>query len=120
MSKDLQILKEKILQFRNDRDWGQFHTLKDLIISLNLEASELLEITQWKNEEAVEEKLGDPDFLEELKDECADIFIYLLLISEKADIDLAEEVLKKIKLNEKRYPVKKSYGSSKKYNKLFD
>ncbi|MCC2505651.1 nucleotide pyrophosphohydrolase [Bacillus thuringiensis] len=98
-----QTILEKVLKFRDDRNWKQFHNPKDLVISLSLEASELLENFQWKSsEEAVETKKED------MKDELAD----------QLDIDLEEIIINKIEKNNKKYPVEKSRDSKKKYNEI--
>ena len=106
-------LTQALLQFRDERNWAQFHTLRNLIVSLNLEAAELLELTQWKSEE---EMLGISG--EALRDECADVLLYLLLIADKAGINLEEAARNKLKKNAAKYPVEKSYGSSLKYTQL--
>ena len=106
-------LTQALLQFRDERDWAQFHTLRNLIVSLNLEAAELLELTQWKSEEEMLEISG-----EALRDECADVLLYLLLIADKAGIDLEQAARNKLKKNAAKYPVEKSYGSSRKYTQL--
>ena len=110
---DLQALTRALLRFRDERDWAQFHTLRNLIVSLNLEAAELLELTQWKSEEEMLEISG-----EALRDECADVLLYLLLIAEKAGIDLEQAARNKLKKNAAKYPVEKSYGSSRKYTQF--
>ena len=106
-------ITQALLQFRDERNWAQFHTLRNLIVSLNLEAAELLELTQWKSEE---EMLGISG--EALRDECADVLLYLLLIADKAGINLEEAARNKLKKNAAKYPVEKSYGSSRKYTQL--
>ena len=106
-------LTQALRQFRDERNWAQFHTLRNLIVSLNLEASELLELTQWKSEEEMLEISG-----EALRDECADVLLYLLLIADKAGIDLEQAARNKLKKNAAKYPVEKSYGSSRKYTQL--
>ncbi|MGE7686758.1 nucleotide pyrophosphohydrolase [Peribacillus simplex] len=106
-------LKKAVLSFRNERDWGKFHNAKDLAISLNLEAAELLENFQWKSsEEATETKI------EEIKEEVADVMIYLLLLCDRLDINLEDAVHSKLKMNAKKYPVEKSFGRKTKYNEL--
>lgn len=106
-------LLNKILEFRSQRDWRQFHNPKDLSISVVLEASELLENFQWKNnDEAIKNNL------ENIKKEIADVFIYLLLLSHELDVDIKTTVLDKIKENEKKYPIEKAMGSNKKYTDL--
>ena len=106
-------LTQALLQFRDERNWAQFHTLRNLIVSLNLEAAELLELTQWKSDE---EMLGISG--EALRDECADVLLYLLLIADKAGINLEEAARNKLKKNAAKYPIEKSYGSSRKYTQL--
>lgn len=93
-------LTERLTTFRDARDWRQFHSLKNLILSLSLEAAELLELAQWKRDEELEEALGDPAFRTRLGEECADVFVYLLLIAERAGIDLPAATARKIDLNE--------------------
>lgn len=111
-------LTDLLIEFRDARDWRQFHSLKDLILSLNLEASELLELTQWKSERNFEEEAREGLMQQRLREECADVFLYLLLIAERAGIDIQEAAAEKIKANDKKYPVEKSRGTATKYNKL--
>lgn len=90
---------QKVLEFRDERGWSQYHNEKDLAISISLEANELLENFQWKSsEEAV------ADTMQNIKEEMADVFIYLLQLADKLDIDLEEEALKKLKKNAIKYP----------------
>src|SRR5687768_5394040 len=93
-------LQNKIIQFRNDRNWAQFHKLKDLLLGLNIEAGELNELFLWKDDKEIES-------VDKLKtaDELADIFIFLAYISEHFDIDLGEAIELKIDKNAKKYPV---------------
>lgn len=106
-------LMNKINQFRDDRDWRKFHNEKDLAISISLEASELLELFQWKNSEEVVESS-----LEEIKEELADVFIYSFMMADNLNLDVEEIIKSKLDLNEQKYPVEKSRGSNKKYNEL--
>lgn len=115
---DLNTIKDLLIQFRDDRNWKQFHTLKNLIVSLNLEAGELLELTQWKTDEELANLKSDRGFQEQLRDECADVLHYLLLIAEDNGFDLIHASQEKIKKNAQRYPVDASYGSAKKYTEL--
>lgn len=103
----------KINQFRDDRDWRKFHNEKDLAISISLEASELLELFQWKNSEEVVESS-----LEEITEELADVFIYSFMMADNLNLDVEEIIKSKLDLNEQKYPVEKSRGSNKKYNEL--
>lgn len=115
---DFEALTATLLAFRDARDWRQFHSLRNLITSLNLEAAELLELTQWKNDAEVEALPGDPASHEALRDECADILLYLLLIANTAGIDLAEAARSKLLKNAQKYPVDKAFGSRAKYTEL--
>ena len=111
----MQQLTEALIQFRDERNWRQFHTLRNLITSLNLEAAELLELTQWKTDAEVAALADAPQTSEALRDECADIFLYLLLIAENAGFDLAAAAADKLGKNAAKYPVSKAYGSREKY-----
>ena len=117
MSDRLRLITDKLIAFRRERDWEQFHRPKDLAISIVLEAAELLEEFQWKNDDEVRRYLQEGG-LSSISEEIADIAIYITILSHDLGIDLAEEMEKKIRKNEKKYPVGKSKGSSKKYDKL--
>ncbi|EMI09423.1 pyrophosphatase [Anoxybacillus gonensis] len=106
-------LQQRIIEFRDERNWKQFHNPKDLAISLSIEAGELLENFQWKSsEEAIESRM------ENIKDELADVVIYAFLLSDALGVDLEQIVSNKIKKNMEKYPIEKSFGSKKKYNEL--
>lgn len=117
---DLQALTQALLKFRDERNWSQFHTLRNLIVSLNLEAAELLELTQWKDDAGIAASLADEGRMEALRDECADILLYLLLIAENAGFDLTAAAERKLEKNALKYPIDKCYGSSAKYTDLPD
>lgn len=93
---------EKIMEFRDQRDWKQYHDEKDLAISISLEANELLENFQWKSSE---EALATSR--QNIKEEMADVFIYLIQMADKMDVNLEEEVIRKLEKNAKKYPVSK-------------
>lgn len=103
------VLTEKVLSFRNKRNWKQFHTPENLAKSISIEAAELLENFQWNSK--------DYD-IENIKDELADIMNYVILFADCFDFDLEQIVLDKLKKNEEKYPISKAYGKSTKYNKL--
>ncbi len=111
-------LCRRLIAFRDARDWRQFHSLKNLILSLNLEAAELLELTQWKSDQEVESALGDPALRAAVAEECADVLLYLLLIAERSGFDLARAADAKIDRNEAKYPVEKAHGNALKYTEL--
>lgn len=112
-------LTQRLIAFRDARDWRQFHSLKNLILSLNLEAAEMLELTQWREDAAVDAAAsGDAGFRARLAEECADVFIYLLLIAERAGIDLPQAAAAKIAKNDAKYPVAAARGNARKYTEL--
>ncbi len=104
---------QKLLEFREQRDWHQFNTPQNIVKSIVLEAAELLEVFQWK----INEKI-DSEEKEKIAEEMADIFNWLILLSHDLNIDIQKEALKKIKQNAEKYPVNKSKGSPKKYTRL--
>lgn len=110
---DITEISKQIIEFREQRNWEQFHKIKDLLLGLDIEVSELMELFLWKSEDEI-----DRISKEQIKHEIADIFIYLTYIAEKFEINLEEAVLEKILLNGQKYPVSKSFGSHKKYNEL--
>lgn len=116
MDKSAQELIEQIVNFRNERDWKQFHNPKDLALSLVLESTEVLEHFQWKNEEEMEKYVKDAK--SEISDELADVLYWVLLMGHDLDIDVFEALSKKMKENEKKYPVEKARGRHNKYDKL--
>ena len=118
MKKDLRSLGKLATEFRDERNWAQYHNPKDLAISVSLEAAELLEMFQWKSSPSVESLLQDAEFRSKVSHELADILIYLLLLSERLNIDLYEACVEKIAINREKYPVEKAYGKSTKYDEL--
>ena len=103
----------KILKFRDDRDWKQFHNPKDLAISISLEAAELLEVFQWSGADVSNEGKQD-----KIKEELADVVNYCVLMADACELDLDEIIQEKIKINERKYPVEKAKGRSDKYDKI--
>lgn len=118
MSPSLQSLTDRLIAFRDARDWRKFHSLKNLMLSLNLESAELLELAQWKDDAQVEAALSEPEFRARLAEECADVLLYLLLICERAGIDLIGAASEKIEINAEKYPVEKARGNARKYTAL--
>jgi len=104
---------KQIIKFQKARDWKQFHSPKNLAISLALEAAEIIELFQWsKDNNLPTDKKAD------LADEIADTYYYLLLLSHETGIDIQEAFDKKMRKNAEKYPVEKAKGNSTKYNKL--
>ena len=104
---------DKILKFRDDRDWKQFHNPKDLAISISLESAELLEIFQWSGTDVV-----CADKKNKVAEELADVLVYCTLMADACGLDMDEIVQKKMEMNSKKYPVEKARGKSEKYNEL--
>ena len=103
----------RVIQFRDDREWRQFHTPKDLAISLSLEAAELLEIFQWSGAD-----LDCPDKLGRIREELADELSYCVLMADVCGLDLDEILNAKVDQNAAKYPVEKARGSAAKYTEL--
>ena len=99
-----------ILDFRDRRNWKQFHNPKDLALSISLEAAELLEIFQWSGSD-----LECTSKRSQIAEELADVLNYCVLMAVRCGLDLDEIVQQKVQINEKKYPVDKAYGKSGKY-----
>ncbi len=113
---DFQEAAEKLREFARKRDWEKFHSPKNLASALVVEAAELLEIFQWMKEE--ESRTPDERVLGEIREEIADIQIYLVRLCDVLGIDLSDAVKRKIEKNSEKYPVEKSRGNSKKYDEI--
>ena len=103
----------RVLKFRDDRDWRQFHTPKDLAISITLEAAELLEVFQWSGAD-----LECRDKLERIREELADVMSCCVLMADVCGLDLDEILNAKVDKNAAKYPVEKARGSAAKYTEL--
>ena len=103
----------RVIQFRDERNWRQFHTPKDLAISLSLEAAELLEVFQWSGTD-----LECPDKLDRIREELADVLSYCVLMADVCGLDLDEILNAKVDQNAAKYPVEKARGSAAKYTEL--
>lgn len=114
--KKVEELIKRIIDFRNARDWEQFHNPKDVALSLVLEAGEVMEHFQWKNKEEIEKYVVEAK--SEIGEELADVLYWVLLMSHDLKIDVLDALEKKIRKNEDKYPVEKAKGKHTKYNKL--
>lgn len=110
---DIAELQKRIMEFVDARDWRQFHNLKDCALSLSLEAAEVLEHFQWKDEQEVKAYIKKHS--EEIGEELVDVLYWVLLIAFYADIDLKKQFEKKMEKNEKKYPVEKAKSKANKY-----
>ena len=106
-------LQEKVVAFRDARNWKQFHNPKDLALSISLEAAELLEVYQWSGADLYVDKKQD-----KVKEELADVFIYCMLMADACGLDLSEIALKKLEINNEKYPVEQAFGKADKYTEL--
>lgn len=114
---NLHDIQQRLREFAEDRNWDQFHSPKNLSMALTAETAELLEIFQWLTEEQSKDIVNSEKDIAQVKEEIADVFIYLIRLADKLNIDIEKEVLAKIALNEKKYPVGLSKNNAVKYNK---
>ena len=112
----LEGLRDALRQFAAERDWDQFHSPKNLAIALSVEAAELLEPFQWLSE--VNCANLPPETLQQLREELADVLLYLVRLADKLDIDLMSAAEEKLQLNAQKYPVDKARGNAKKYTEF--
>jgi NTP pyrophosphatase (non-canonical NTP hydrolase) len=113
---DLASLTETVVRHRDERHWGQFHTPKELAISLCVESAELLSLMQWKEGEQLARAVADKR--EQVADELADVFHSLLLLGAELKIPLGEALIEKLAKDVKKYPVEKAKGKNLKYDEL--
>ena len=112
-SETINQLTQKLRDYADARDWQQFHSPKNLAMALSVEAAELVEIFQWLTEAQSQELSTEQR--QQTEHEIADIFLYLLRMSDRLNIDIVDVAKKKILVNETRYPAERVRGSSKKY-----
>jgi NTP pyrophosphatase (non-canonical NTP hydrolase) len=106
------------LRFRDERNWTQFHTPKDLAANLCIEAAELLEVTLWRSGEQLHRHLASPEGREAFEDELADVMLSLLLLAHDQKVDLPAAFMRKMAKNEAKYPVEKARDNAAKYDRL--
>jgi NTP pyrophosphatase (non-canonical NTP hydrolase) len=116
--RDVDSLIREILKFRDDRDWAQFHTPRDLASGVSIEAAELLELFLWKDRQQTEQDLQDPKFRTKLSHEIADVVIYAMLLAHTSDLDLPTIIREKLQHNSDKYPVELCRGKSTKARDL--
>jgi NTP pyrophosphatase (non-canonical NTP hydrolase) len=107
---EIEEITDRLIRFRDERNWDQFHNSKDLALALSIETAELNELFLWKGAEDVN--------VEKLKEELADVFIYALLLARKHNLNIKQILLDKIQTNEKKYPAEKARNTAKKYSDL--
>jgi len=111
-------LKTDVIGFRERRNWRQFHDPKNLSIGLAVEAAELQEIFLWKSNDEVQAIISSAVGIKRIREELADVLVFLLYLAEACEVDLSEAVSDKLKINEAKYPVDTSYNSNRKYTEL--
>jgi len=109
-------LRDALREFSAERDWGKFHSPKNLAIALSVEAAELLEHFQWISD--ADSADMTPATRTKVGEELADVLIYLVQLADKLDVDLTKAANEKLQQNAEKYPVDKARGSSKKYSEL--
>src|SRR5690606_35224166 len=107
---DINEIVNRLVTFRDERDWKQFHNSKDLAIAISVEAAELLQLFLWKQSDQVDKN--------KLKDELADVLAFSSLLAEREGFDIRQIILDKIAQNADKYPIEKAKGTAKKYNEL--
>ena len=112
---DVHLLAELLRRFASDRDWEQFHSPKNLVMALTGEAGELAEIFQWMSEEASKDAARDPRTAEAVRQELADVLLYVVRAADVLGVDLNAAVADKLRINAEKYPVDLSRGTSMKY-----
>lgn len=113
---DLQKMQKRIVDFRDAREWKQFHNPKDMALSLTLEATEVLEHFQWKNSKEIEKYIEKQK--DDIGEELADVLYWVLLMAHDFDVDLIKIFEAKMRKNEEKYAVEKAKGNHKKYTEL--
>ena len=107
-------LRTAVATFVVERDWTQFHNAKDLAVSISIEAAELLEEFQWHDAEQVVAASRDPEALERVRLELADILVYCLCLSNALEIDVSQAVQDKLALAGRKYPAEAYHGRARK------
>ena len=111
-------LENELKKFAIDRNWEQFHSPKNLVMALTAEVGELVEIFQWMSEIDSNNITNKPDLLKAVENEVADVLMYVIRLSSVLNLDLDRAVKSKLSINQQKYPINKSFGSSKKYDQL--
>jgi NTP pyrophosphatase (non-canonical NTP hydrolase) len=114
---DISNIQKRLDDFARQRNWNQFHSPKNLSMALAAEAAELLEIFQWLTDEQSREIVNNEKEMSLVKEEIADVFIYLIRLTDKLNVDIEKVVLEKIVLNEKKYPVELAKDNAEKYSR---
>ncbi|MGI9460936.1 MAG: nucleotide pyrophosphohydrolase, partial [Pirellulales bacterium] len=114
----LETLIRAVRKFRDERDWSQFHTPKNLAAAIAIEASELQECFLWKTDNEITDSLKDTNKRQAVIDEVADVLLFTILLADGLDIDIADAITNKLVANAQKYPVSLARGNSQKYTEL--
>ena len=115
----LEELRREVAQFAKDRDWDQFHSVRNLVLAMVGEVGEVAEILQWTSDDKVDELLKSGG-RERLAEELADVLIYLIRLADRSGVDLETAVREKLSANNQKYSADKARGNAKKYTQLDD
>jgi len=115
---DVDALAQALERFAAERDWGRFHSPKNLVMALTGEVGELSELFQWLPEDVSHKAASDPQLAQPLRDELADVLLYLVRLASVLGVDLNEAAIKKLQKNADKYPIAAAYGSSRKYTEF--
>ena len=114
---DIKAIQDKLTIFSNEREWDQFQSPKNLSMGLVRESAELLELFQWLTEKESIDIVHSEKQMRLVKEEMADVFLFLVRLADKLDVDIEKAALEKIKINEIKYPINLSKGNMEKYNR---
>lgn len=115
---DVTQLAKELEKFANDRNWAQFHSPKNLAMALSGEVGELVEIFQWMTEDASKAAASNSETSQAVKNELADVLMYVVRLASVLGVDLNAAAQEKLKLNAEKYPVAKAWNTNKKYDRL--
>jgi NTP pyrophosphatase (non-canonical NTP hydrolase) len=110
---NLETLQEEYQEFIEKRNWEKFHQPKNIAMSISIEASELMEIFQWKDNVSIEKIRQDRDLVAGVREELADVILYSLSMAQRLDIDVEEAVLEKLEENRQRFDKETAEGIKK-------
>lgn len=108
----LEKYKQDLTKFKEERNWGRYHTPKNLVMALTGEVGELNEVFQWLSEQEAMDIMSNPDLEQDAREELADVFSYVISLSMSLNIDIVEEARKKLEKTKLKYPVEKVKNSS--------
>ena len=114
---DIKTIQEQLTRFSEERDWDQFQSPKNLSMALVGEAAELLELFQWLTEQQSKEIVNDEKQMSLVREEIGDVFLFLVRLADKLEVNIEKAALEKMEINAMKYPVELSKGNIEKYNR---